>query len=447
MALLAVHEARQAGLSPIPGEAGLPLIGRSLDMATGRWMTDDSFYAKYGGVYWSRALGQTFVAAAHPDAAGAVLTNKDKAFASGPGWSFFIGPFFERGLMLLDGDEHRTHRLIMQQAFVRDRLVNYLDGLQTTIDETIATWPEGESPISPRVRNLGLDIAVRTFMGMETGPEARQVMTDFETCVRAGTAVIRFPVPGLRWANGLAARARLEEYLTPLIRKAREQDDDTLLHGLCHAKGENGEEFSDADVLNHMIFLLMAAHDTSTTTISVMTYFLAKHPEWQQRCREESEALGANPSLAELDELVSLDLVMKESLRLIPPVPGVARIAVRDTELMGHFVPKGTMVSVPIQHIHTRAEHWPDPMRFDPERFSPERREDQVHRHAYLPFGAGVHKCIGMFFGGMEVKSVLHRMLLDLEWSVPPGYTMPVDRVSLPKPKDGLPIRLTRRNR
>ncbi|WP_110207334.1 cytochrome P450 [Nocardioides daejeonensis] len=442
MALLATRAATAAGLDPIPGSPGLPILGRTLDMLNGRWMTDDSFYRTYGSVYFSRAVGQTFVVAADPDAVAVVLANKEKSFASGPGWSFFIGPFFERGLMLLDGEEHHRHRHIMQQAFVRPRLESYLAGLQTTSAEAIAAWPRGEIKLSPAVRNLGLEIATRTFMGLPAGLEAREVMQDFEACVRAGTSVVRRPVPGLRWSRGLAARARLEEYLLPVIRAARDAEGDTLLHGLCQARGEDGERFAERDVLNHMIFLLMAAHDTSTTTITTMAYHLAKHSEWQERCREESLALGDAPTLADLDSLTSLDLVMKESMRMISPVPALARRAIRDTELLGRFVPRGSLVTVPIQHLHMREELWPEPERFDPERFAADRREDQVHRHAYLPFGGGVHKCIGMFFAGMEVKSVVHRMLREFRWSVPDGYVMPVDRLSLPKPKDGLPVHL-----
>src|SRR5690606_15428671 len=127
---------------------------------------DDTFYRKHGPVYWSRAIGQTFVVASHPDAAGAVLLNKDKAFANGPGWSFFIGPFFERGLMLLDFEEHHRHRHIMQQAFVRPRLESYLAGVQQTIAEVVDHWPSGQLLLSPAVRSLGLDVATRTFMGL-----------------------------------------------------------------------------------------------------------------------------------------------------------------------------------------------------------------------------------------------------------------------------------------
>lgn len=443
MALLAPERARDADLPAIPGSRGLPVLGRTLDLATGRWMTDDSFYEKYGPVYWSRAVGQTFVVAGTPDAVGEVLLNKEKSFANGPGWSFFIGPFFERGLMLLDFEEHHRHRHIMQQAFVRPRLEGYLASMHGVIAETVGAWRPGRMLFHPEVRSLGLEIAVRTFMGAPPGPESKRVMHDFETCVRAGTAMVRAAVPGTRWARGLAARRRLETYLAPRITEARSSEGDDLLHALCHITGEEGEAFTDRDVRDHMIFLLMAAHDTTTTTLTTMVHELARHPQWQERCREESQALGtATPTLAELDELHSLDLVMKEAMRLVAPVPALARRAVRDTHLLGHFVPEGSLVTIPVQHLHSRAELWPDPERFDPERFAPDRREDQVHRYAYVPFGGGVHKCIGMFFAAAEAKAVLHRMLLDHSWSVPPGYSMPLDRVALPKPKDGLPITL-----
>jgi cytochrome P450 len=272
------------------------------------------------------------------------------------------------------------------------------------------------------------------------------VMTAFQDCVQAATAVVRRPVPGLRWSKGLKGRKVLEAHLYPRVREARTRDGDDLLSALCHVEGENGERFTDRDVVNHMIFLVMAAHDTSTSTMTAMAYFLAKHPEWQERCRQESLSLH-KPALAydDVDKLNALDLVMKESMRLQSPVPGMVREAVKDTQLCGYFVPAGTLVSVPTQLTHQLPKIWSDPRQFDPERFAEGRREDKAHRYAYLPFGGGVHKCIGMYFGGMEVKSVMHRLLLGYEWSVPPSYTMPMNWKALPLPTDGLPLRLIRR--
>ena len=82
-----------------------------------------------------------------------------------------------------------------------------------------------------------------------------------------------------------------------------------------------------------------------------------------------------------------------------------------------------------------------EPDRFDPDRFAPDRREDRSHRFAWEPFGGGVHKCIGMHFGGLEVKAILHQMLLTHEWSVEPGYEPPMEHATGLYPADGLRVR------
>ncbi len=254
------------------------------------------------------------------------------------------------------------------------------------------------------------------------------------------------PFPVLRWTRGLAGRRLLEEYLRPRIAGHRTGDGTDLFSALCHARSEDGEQFTDEDIVNHLIFLLMAAHDTSTITLTTMAYYLARYPEWQERCREESLALGTDAlEYGDVDRLTSLDLVMKEAMRLVTPVPGVTRRANRDTELLGFHVPAGSYMAVHLWGIHHMAEVWPNPERFDPERFAPHRREDKVHRYAYMPFGNGVHKCIGMYFGGLEIKAAMHQLLQRFRLEVPPGYRMPLDWVSLPRPKDGLPIRLAAR--
>lgn len=100
-------------LKKIPGDAGLPLINYTVQFATGTMVASRRRYDRYGPVSWAKAFGKTWVSAHGPDACGEVLHNRDHAFESGPGWSFLIGPFFTRGLMLLDGGEHHRHRRIM----------------------------------------------------------------------------------------------------------------------------------------------------------------------------------------------------------------------------------------------------------------------------------------------------------------------------------------------
>jgi cytochrome P450 len=203
---------------------------------------------------------------------------------------------------------------------------------------------------------------------------------------------------------------------------------------------EDGESFTDSEIVNHMIFLLMAAHDTSTITTSTAMRYLGQHPEWQQRLRAEAAHLGDAPTLDELDGLTSFDLVIKECLRLLPPVPVLARRTVKDTEVLGTPIPAGRLTAVMVHLQHHQPELWPDPEAFDPERFSTERRDDKVHRHAWEPFGGGVHKCLGMFFAGAEVKLILHQLLRRYSWTVDADYVTPLNYMSLPFPKDGQPV-------
>ncbi len=435
---------RHDSAKSMPGSAGLPLLGFTYSFATGRLTASHRMYNRFGPVYWNKSLGQTWVNVETPEACGAVLQDRDHAFDAS-GWSLLIGPFFHRGLMLLDGHEHHGHRRIMQGAFTAQKLAGYLEPMNGTIRAGLERWKPGRRRFYPAVKQLTLDVATHTFMDADAGAEAHRLNRAFVDAVRAGTALVRFPVPGLRWAKGLAGRKVLEDYLRPRIPRQRAGDGTDLFSELCRARDEDGQGFDDRDIVNHMIFLLMAAHDTATITMTSMAYYLAKHPEWQQRCYDESAALGEEISYDDLDSLVALDWVMKESLRLVTPVPGLVRRANKDTELLGYRVRKGSYVAVHLWSVHHLPDVWPDPDRFDPERFAEHRRGDKVHRNAFMPFGNGIHKCIGMFFGGMEVKAAMHQLLRRYLLTVDPGYTMPVDWSSLPRPRDGLPIDLVPR--
>ncbi|MGH3647143.1 MAG: cytochrome P450 [Micromonosporaceae bacterium] len=433
------------GLRSVPGDPGLPLVGYTHKMLYADPVVfGRERYEQYGPVSWMSALGIRMVTVTGPDASGRVLQNRDKAFSSGPAWGYFIGPFFRRGIMLLDFEEHLHHRRIMQQAFTNERLARYLDAMNPAIATGLDGWRTGgRFLVYPNVKRLTLDLATSVFMGGGLGAEADRINRAFVDCVRAGTAWIRYPVPGLRWSRGLAGRRLLEAFLAERLPAKRAGTGDDLFTALCHAESEDGHRFTDADVVNHMIFLLMAAHDTSTITMTAMAYHLARSPEWQQRCREESLALGGDTvSYDQLARLGSLDLVMKEALRLVSPVPWLPRRAVRDTEILGYFVPEGTTVVVSPYNTHHMPEYWPEPERFAPERFAEHRREDKVHRHAWEPFGGGAHKCIGMYFASVQVKAVMHQLLRRYRWSVDPSYQVRWDMTSLPRPKDNLPVRL-----
>jgi cytochrome P450 len=433
-----------SGLKPVQGEYGAPLVGHTLTMLTHGLEFSRRWQERFGPVAWVGGMGAKIVTANGPDAIEEVLTNRDGAFSNEAGWNYIIGPFFKRGVMLMDFEEHRHHRRIMQAAFKHERLVSYLESLNPAIADGLARWqPRDGFRLYRNAKQLTLDLATSVFVGDKSGSEADRINKAFVDCVIGGGTFLRTDVPGGRWHRGLRGRRVLEEYFRALLPAKRAGDAEDLFSVLCRAEDEDGNRFSDEDIVNHMIFVLMAAHDTSTATLSWMSYFLGRYPEWQVRLREECRALGKPAiSFEDLDKLPMMDLVFKETLRYWGPVGVLFRMATKDTELQGHYIPAGTMISVGLFASMRMEPWWSEPDRFDPMRFSEERREDLSHKYAWVPFGGNVHKCIGMHFGGMEVKAILHQMLLRYVWTIRPGYDPPVAPATGPIPADGLPINL-----
>ncbi|MDG4825339.1 cytochrome P450 [Asanoa sp. WMMD1127] len=426
-------------------KSAVPVIGGSLAYMHDPLTLMRQLFQRHGPVAPVRMPGPgpaAFVLG--PDACGAALQNGDKAFVNG--WELLVGPFFHRGLMLLDGAEHLQHRRIMQQAFTRERLEDYTAALHPAVAAELDDWQAaGRFPAYPALKRLTLNLATQIFMGghrIADPAELERVNRAFVDCVQGAGAILRVAVAGNKWHRATRGRVILERFLTAHLPAARATGGDDLFSVLTRVEDEDGARFGDADVVNHMIFLLMAGHETTTSTVSTAIYQLGRHPDWQERVRAEVAALGPAPSVRQLGELPELDMVIKECQRLVAPVPVLARLAVKDTEVAGRRVPAGTRAMVCLQLSHYLPELWTRPEAFDPERFSPGRREDQSHRYAWTPFGGGVHKCLGMAFSNLEVRTVLAQILSRFRWSVPAGYVPPMSNVSLPYPRDGLPVDL-----
>ncbi|WP_026920421.1 cytochrome P450 [Gordonia polyisoprenivorans] len=437
-----------SGLKPVLGDAGLPFFGNTFEALADPLGSAMERFEKYGPVSWSGSLNMDMVTLVGPEAIECAWMNREKAFSSEQGWEPLIGPFFRRGVMLLDFGEHMHHRRIMQQAFAKPRLTRYLDLMTPHIEKTLANWDVGRGfPMYTQTKELLLSLASEVFVGSTLAAEENHRLEQaFEAAVRGGQAIIRADVGNFTWARGLRGRELLQEYFRSEIPARRAGNGDDLFSVLCHSEDDEGNTFSDEDVVNHMIFVMMAAHDTSTIALSMMTHYLGRNPEWQQRLRDESLALGKDTlDYDDQDALPSMDLAFKETLRINAPVGMLFRKAIADTDILGHYVPEGTIIAIHPWATMLREEWWPEPTKWDPGRFSLERREDKVHRFAWAPFGGGAHKCIGLYFGGMEVKSILHQMLLRFEWTVPADYRLDLEYGTGPTPADGLPIDIRRR--
>jgi cytochrome P450 len=336
----------------------------------------------------------------------------------------------------------------MHVPFQRPALRIYAERMNDMIDDRLSAWDEraasGEPFLAfPAYKELTLDMAAAIFIGVDLGPGTKRMNDAFESLVAASMSRIRLPIPGLEFQRGLEARKFMLGFLGELLEKKRSGDGTDMLSRLSHAETEEGERFTDREILDHMIFLMMAAHDTTTSTLCSMTYELARHPEWQERVREECLGLGTERlGLDAMESLENLTRVMKETLRRYPPLPIIPRVATESFEFGGHLVPADSMVIISPIHTHHMSEWWDDPLRFDPDRFSPERAEDARHSHSWVPFGGGPHMCLGRRFAELQVKAFVHQLLQRFRVSVPEGYEMPVQQAPISKPRDGLPIRL-----
>ena len=186
--------------------------------------------------------------------------------------------------MLLDFEEHMFHRRIMQEAFVRTRLAGYTEQVDTVVSKVIANDWVANDPrflLYPAMKELTLDIASMVFMGHEPGTDhelVTKVNNAFTTTTRAGNAIIRTGVPPFTWWRGLQARKLLENYFAERVKERRGKEGSDLLTVLCQTEDEDGNKFSDDDIVNHMIFLMMAAHDTSTSTATTMCLLPGREP-------------------------------------------------------------------------------------------------------------------------------------------------------------------------
>ena len=433
-------------IAHIPGNQGLPFIGNTLKVLADPAAAADRSYAQYGPIYRNHVFGGWNINMLGPDANEMVMFDRDKLFSSEQGWTPLLHRLFPRGLMLMDFDEHRAHRKALSVAFKPEPMAHYAKALNEGIAPRVATWSDKSFKFYPAIKQLTLDLAATSFLGIAWGPEADQINTAFVDMVAASIGVVRAPLPGTLMAKGVKGRAFMMAFFAREIPARRAREGADFFTQLCHAQQDDGSLLSDQDIMDHMNFLMMAAHDTLTSSISSMLMMLGKNPEWQDRLRAEYADLGVNDDDLPYERLGDLPLtecVFKESLRLMAPVPNIPRRALKGFHFKGYDVPAGAWVSVNPNFTHRMEAHWPDPMTFDPLRFTPENSKSR-HKYAWVPFGGGAHMCLGLHFAYMQTKVFFYHLLREHQIVLDPGIRDDWQIFPIPKPRDGLPVQIKR---
>ena len=432
-------------LRPIPRSGVRHALRWISGFQTGALALTQETYERYGPVVRTDFGLMQSIGLFGPDANRLLLLDRDGIFSAKRSWELIMGRIFGGGLLLRDGADHRQQRSIMLEAFKTPALEIYCERMNPRIAEAIDTWraQRPELLAFPAFKHLTLELAWSLFVGTEVGAEGPRLQRAFESTVAASMSLLRLPIPGLEFQRGLQGRKIMREYFKALIAERLHGNGSDMLSRLCRATDEEGRRLTDDEIADHMNFLMMAAHDTTTSTLTSLLYLLGRHPEWQERAREESRALGSD--VMDFESRERLDVLtrcMHETLRLYPPLSTIPRVATRECEFEGYRIPAGALVSVFPIHTHRMPEWWTEPDRFDPDRFSRERAEQLRHSHLFVPFGGGAHMCLGLRFAEMQVRAVMHQLLLRLRWELPAGYEMPVQEAPISKPRDGLPVRL-----
>lgn len=402
---------------------------------------------RYGPVVFQNTLLVPLVSLFGPDANRFLLLDQEQQLSAKRAWDLIMGRIFTNGLLLRDAADHRHHRRIMQVAFHQSALRDYVARMNPQIEVVVDEW--AGAPHDRRAfdafKALTLDLACRIFLGVELGEEATRLNQAFEAAVAASMSLVRLRIPGLEFDRGLRGREFMIDFFGAMMPDKRSGHGADMFSRLCRAESEEGEHYSDQEIVDHLIFLMMAAHDTTTSTLTSMTYELARHPEWQERVRAECRSYDSGTlGFEELGKLESLGLVLNETLRRHPPLSTIPRIAQRAFAFGGFEIPADTMVAIYPLHTHHMEEYWTRPFEFEPERFAPGRAEHEQHPYLFIPFGGGAHMCIGYRFAEAQIKAVMYQLVRRYRWSVPPGYVMPEQQAPIAKPRDGLPMRFER---
>ncbi len=436
----------------VPGLAGVPLLGSLFDLKSDSLGTYLRARQQHGDVVRITAgppgMRAELYCVFSPEGAQQVLASEAANFRKENPFYQEIRESFGNGLLTSQDEDYLRQRRLVQPLFTRRRVDGYAGAVAAETEAVIAAWGEaldGVVDVSDEMMHLALRAVARILFGTDVEATADvvarcfPVITDY--VLRRGYSPANiprhWPTPGNRRAA--AAMDELYGVCDRIIAERRRAGADTpgedLLTLLAAARSSDDGEFDAAELRDQILIFLLAGHETTATSLCFALHLLARHPEQQNRAREEiSRVLGdRTPEAADLDRLPYLTQVLKEAMRLYPAAPVIGRKAVAATRIGEHAIPAGADVILAPWVTHRHPAHWPDPDRFDPERFTPEA-EAARPRYAWFPFGGGPRACIGQHFSMLESVIALAMILrayefeaVDTDIPVGAGITLRTD--------------------
>lgn len=361
-----------------------------------------------------------------PETIRTVLRGDPEVFRGGEAnsaLSVLVGP---QSVLILDGKRHRRERQLLMPPFHGDRMRSYSRTIRDQTWRAMASWTRGEVvSLQPHMQRITLEVILRTVFGMEESPELVALRDALKVMLEGPTSAIgMLPlIPALQrdlgplwpWDRFKRMLEKTDAMIYAQIAEARRRGGEgreDILSLLLSARDEAGQPMSDPELRDELVTLLTAGHETTALALAWAFEQILLHPEVLARLLDElDEVVGAEA----LDEdhcgrLPFLDATIRESLRVRPIIPFFARKLSQPTTIQGYDIPAGDMVVPCSWLVHRDPDVYPEPARFRPERFLDKRPDP----YAWIPFGGGGRRCIGMAFALHEMKVVIASVLTKL---------------------------------
>ncbi|AFY45902.1 cytochrome P450 [Nostoc sp. PCC 7107] len=358
------------------------------------------------------------------------------------------------GLLTAEGESWFWQRRLAQPVFHQKRINVYSQIMVDYTNQMLQTWGDGEThDIHADMMGLTLEIVMKCIFSAEVDAgEAKVVahaldvaMNWFESKRKQNFLVWEwFPRP--ENINYRQAIAQMDEAIYKLIQARRNSKEKTndLLTMLMEAKDEQtGQQMDDKLLRDEVATLMLAGHETTANTLSWTWMLLSQNPQVREKLQSELDQVlqGKSPTLEDLGKLVYTQQVIKESMRLYPPVSLMGREAAVDTQIGDYEIPQGTSIMISQWVMHRHPKYFENSEVFQPERWT-EELEKQLPKGVYIPFGDGPRICIGKGFAQMEAALLLATIAQNFQIDLVPGYPIvPQPSITL-RPENGLKVEI-----
>ncbi|XP_031669060.1 cytochrome P450 26A1-like isoform X1 [Oncorhynchus kisutch] len=417
-----------------PGSMGLPFIGETLHLLLQRRKFLRMKRQKYGCIYRTHLFGNPTVRVMGANNVRQILLGEHKLVAVQ--WPASVRTILGSDtLSNMHGTQHKNKKKAIMRAFSRDALEHYIPVIQEEVRSAVREWLEKDSYVLvyPEMKRLMFRIAMRILLGFD--PD--QIKTDEQELVEAFEEMIKnlfslpVDVPFSGLYRGLKARnlihSKIEENIQKKIDSGKEVKHRDALQQLIDISRNSDEPFSMQAIKESATELLFGGHETTASTATSLVMFLGLNPDTLNKLRQELhqqelgvDLLGQNVNIEVLEQLKYTGCVIKETLRINPPVPGGFRVVLKTFQLNGYQIPKGWTMIYSICDTHDVADVFPNKEEFNPERFMDKSSEDSS-RFNYIPFGGGSRMCVGKEFAKVLLKIFLVELTLQCDWTLSNG--------------------------